>query len=104
MTDIYIDDLISITVGVKGMHNLVRCDRAPLFGINTLLCPLDPEEPIPRKTIESMNTLKLEALLQAIDPWMENQFLPTLDQTAQQQVHCMGRCNQNIVGGRNVNH
>jgi hypothetical protein len=63
MTDIYIDDLMSVTVDVKGRDNLVRCDCDPLLAINTCLCPLDPNEPIPCKTMEAMNKLHLEGLL-----------------------------------------
>ena len=48
------------------MDNLIRCDRAPLLGIGTVLCPLDPEEPIPHKTMEAMNKLESEAPLQEI--------------------------------------
>ncbi len=63
-TNIYIDDLTSVTVDVKGMDNLVRCDCAPLFAMNTCSHPLDPNEPIPCKTMEAMNKLHLEGLLQ----------------------------------------
>jgi hypothetical protein len=41
MTNVYIDDLVSLTVEVKEMDNLIRCKRAPLLGIDTVLCPLD---------------------------------------------------------------
>jgi hypothetical protein len=48
------------------MDNLIRCNHALLLGINTILCPLDPEEPIPHKTMEAMNKLESEAPLQEI--------------------------------------
>jgi len=65
-TDVYIDDLVSLTVDVKGTDNLVRCDRAPLLGIDTLSRPLDLNEPMPRETMEAMKKLEAEALLQEI--------------------------------------
>jgi hypothetical protein len=48
------------------MDNLIRCNHAPLLGINTVSCPLDPEELIPCKTMEAMNKLESEAPLQEI--------------------------------------
>jgi hypothetical protein len=64
ITNIYIDYLTSVTINIEGKDNLVRCDRAPLLAIDTCLHPLDPKEPIPCKTIEAMNKLHSEALLQ----------------------------------------
>ena len=46
-TDDYIDDLISLTVGVEGMDNIVRCDCAPLLAFGTCSHPLHENEPIP---------------------------------------------------------
>jgi hypothetical protein len=65
-TDVYIDNLVSLTVDVKGTDNLVQCDCAPLLGIDTLSCPLDLNEPMPRETMEAMKKLEAEALLQEI--------------------------------------
>ncbi len=62
--DVYIDDLVSLTVDVEGSDNLLQCDRAPLLAINTCSRPLDPEEPIPHKTMEARNKLELKALLE----------------------------------------
>ena len=53
-------------VDVEGTDNLVRCDRAPLLSIETVLRPLDPEEPIPHKTMEAMNKLESEGILEEI--------------------------------------
>ncbi len=50
--DVYIDGLVFLTVDVEGSDNLLRCDRAPLLATDTCLCPLDPEEPIPCKTMK----------------------------------------------------
>ena len=62
--DDYIDDIVSLTVEVEGTDNLVRCDRAPLLGTDTLARPRDLNEPIPRETMEAINKLTAEALLQ----------------------------------------
>jgi hypothetical protein len=37
-----------------------------LLGIDTMSCPLDLNEPIPRETMEAMKKLEAEALLQEI--------------------------------------
>ncbi len=66
MTDVYIDDLVSLTVDVEESDNLVQCNRAPLLGIDTLSRPLDLNKPIPRETVEAMKKLEAEALLQEI--------------------------------------
>jgi len=66
ITDVYIDDFVSLSVDMEGTDNLVRCDRAPLLGLNTMSRPLDPEEPIPRETMEALKKLEAEALLQEI--------------------------------------
>jgi hypothetical protein len=61
--NVYIDDLISLTVDVEGSENLLRCDRAPLLAMDTCARPVDPEEPIPHKTMEARDKLAAEALL-----------------------------------------
>jgi hypothetical protein len=66
ITDVYIDDLVSLMVDVEESDNLVRCNRAPLLGIDTLFRPLDQNKPIPRETMEAMKKLEAEALLQEI--------------------------------------
>lgn len=35
MNDVYIDDVISLTVEIESMDNLIRCDRAPLLMFDT---------------------------------------------------------------------
>jgi hypothetical protein len=61
--DVYIDDLISLTVDVKGSENLLRCDRAPLLAMDMCMRLVDPEEPIPCETMEARDKLAVEALL-----------------------------------------
>ena len=65
-TDDYIDDLITLTVDVEGMDNIVRCDRAPLLAFDTCLRPLHENEPIPCETMEARNKLESEALLEEL--------------------------------------
>jgi hypothetical protein len=61
--DIYIDNLISLTVDFKESENLLRCDRAPLLAMDMCVHPVDPEEPIPCKIMEARDKLSAEALL-----------------------------------------
>jgi hypothetical protein len=63
-TDDYINDLVSLTVDVEGMDNLIRCDRAPLLAFDTCSRPLHENKPIPREKMEARNKLKSEALLE----------------------------------------
>ena len=97
-TDVYIDDLVSLVVGVEGTDNLVRCDHAPLLGIETVSRPLDPEEPIPRKTMEAMNKLESEGLLEEIKTILgwEIDFSRLLIKLPNNkfQIHCLGCRNQ----------
>ncbi len=62
--NVYIDDLISLTVGVEGSENLLHCDRSPLLAMDTCARLVDPEEPIPCKTMEARDKLAVEALLE----------------------------------------
>jgi hypothetical protein len=64
MNDIYIDDLVSLTVEVEGSDNLIRCGRAPLLMFDTCSQPLDNNASIPRETMEARNKLESKALLE----------------------------------------
>ncbi len=64
MNDIYINNLVSLTVEVGGTDNLIRCNRAPLLMFDTCSQPLDNNKPIPRETIEARNKLESKALLE----------------------------------------
>jgi hypothetical protein len=64
MNDIYIDDLVSLTVEVEGSDNLIQCNRAPLLMFGTCSRPLDDNKPIPKETMEARNKLESEALLE----------------------------------------
>jgi hypothetical protein len=58
------NDLVFLAVEIEGMDNLVRSDRAPLLAFDTCACPLDPNEPIPCKTMEARDKLAAEAMLE----------------------------------------
>jgi hypothetical protein len=64
MNDIYINDVISLTVEINGTDNLVRCNRAPLLMFDRCSRPLAEAEPIPREIMEARNKLESEALLE----------------------------------------
>ncbi len=64
MNDVYIGNMISLTVKIEGTDNLVRCDRAPLLMFDTCSRLLADAEPIPRETMEARNKLESEALLE----------------------------------------
>jgi hypothetical protein len=64
MSDIYINDLVSLAVEIKRTDNLVRSNRAPLLAFDTCACLLDPNEPIPCKTMEARDKLAAEAMLE----------------------------------------
>jgi hypothetical protein len=57
MNNIYIDNLILLTFNIENTDNLNRCNQAPLLMFNTCYCPLDPNEAIPRETMEARNKL-----------------------------------------------
>ena len=64
MNDVYIDDVVSLTVKIEGTDNLIRCERAPLLMFDTCSRPLADDEPIPRETMEARNKLESEAMLE----------------------------------------
>jgi hypothetical protein len=64
MNDIYINDLVSLTMEVEGSDNIIQCNRAPLLMFNMCSQPLDDNEPIPREMMEARNKLESKALLE----------------------------------------
>jgi hypothetical protein len=47
--DIYIDDIVPLTVNIPGTDNLARCAAAGLLAIHATEWPKHPDEPIPRE-------------------------------------------------------
>ena len=60
-SDVYIDDLINLTVLEDGSRNDIRIARAALLAIHTTARPLHPEEPIPREEMAALAKLLAEA-------------------------------------------
>ncbi len=63
-SDIYINNLVSLTVEIEGTDNLVRSDCTPLLAFDICARPLDPNEPISHKTMEARDKLAAEAMLE----------------------------------------
>jgi len=59
--DIYIDDLIGLTLDVPGSNNVQRCAGAHLLAIAATARPSHVGEPIPREEMEAVNKLVAEA-------------------------------------------
>jgi hypothetical protein len=62
--NIYIDNMIAITVDIPGTENLARCAAAGLLATHATAQPKHPEEPIPREEMEARNKLAAEAGLE----------------------------------------
>jgi hypothetical protein len=62
--NIYIDDLIQVTVVINGTGNATQCICTTLFAIDICACPIHPNEHIPRKDMEAGNKLQAEAGLE----------------------------------------
>ena len=59
--DLYLDDIIGLTLDVPGSNNLERLAGAHLLAIATTARPSHDEEPIPREPMEARNKLVAEA-------------------------------------------
>ncbi len=59
--DIYIDDMIPLTVDIPGTDNLARCATARLLAIHATAQAKHPDEPILREEMEARNKLSTEA-------------------------------------------
>ena len=59
--DIYIDNLIALTLNVPGTNNIERCAGAHLLAIAATARPSHVKEPIPREEMEAINKLVAEA-------------------------------------------
>lgn len=61
--EMYLDDLIGLTIDLPDTDNRLRAERAPLLAIHTCARPILPEEPTPREAMAARNKLKAEAML-----------------------------------------
>ena len=64
--DVYIDDVILLTVDIPGTDNIARKKSAYLLAINTTARPNHPKEPIPSESMDVQDTLFAEAGLMEI--------------------------------------
>ncbi len=59
--DVYIDDIIGLTVDIPGSNNVACGQSAALLAIDATARPNHPDEPIPRKSMYAIDKLKAEA-------------------------------------------
>ena len=64
--DVYIDDLILVTVNIPGTDNAARGQSASLLAIDATARPNHPDEPIPRESMDARDKLLVEAGLTEI--------------------------------------
>jgi hypothetical protein len=60
MHDLYIDDIIGLTVDIPGTNYVAHGQAAALLAIDTTAQPNHPEEPIPRKSMDAKDKLIAE--------------------------------------------
>ena len=59
--EMYLDDLIGLTIDLPHTNNRLHAERAPLLAIHTCARPVLTKEPIPRKTMAAKNKLTAKA-------------------------------------------
>jgi hypothetical protein len=59
--DVYIDNIIGLTVNIPGSNNIARGQAAALLAIDATARPNHPNEPIPRESMDTRDKLKAEA-------------------------------------------
>jgi hypothetical protein len=59
--DVYIDDIVGLTVAFPGSNNIARGQAAALLAIDATSRPNHPNEPIPRESMDARDKLKAEA-------------------------------------------
>jgi hypothetical protein len=59
--DVYINDIIGLTVNIPGSNNIARGQAAALLAINAMAQPNHPNKPIPRESMYTREKLKAEA-------------------------------------------
>ena len=59
--EMYLDDLIGLTIDIPNTDNRARAERAPLLAIHTCARPVLAQEPTPRETMAAKRKLKAEA-------------------------------------------
>ena len=64
IADVYIDDIIGLTIDIPGSNNATRLERAILLALHTAARPVHPDEPIPRESMAALAKLIAEAGLE----------------------------------------
>jgi hypothetical protein len=64
--NVYIDDIIGLTVNIPGSDYVARGQAAALLAIDTTAQPNHPKEPIPRESMDARDKLKAEAAPQRL--------------------------------------
>ena len=59
--DIYIDDIINLTINIPGTDHVARTKGAALLAMDATAHPNHPKEPTPRKSMDARDKLKAEA-------------------------------------------
>ncbi len=59
--NVYINNIIGLTVDIPGSNNVARGQAAALLAINATAQPNHPDEPIPRESMDTRDKLKAEA-------------------------------------------
>ena len=66
MNDVYVDDIIPLTVGLPNTVNMSRCESAALLAIHATVRESHPDDPSPGEFMESRAKLTAEAGLSEI--------------------------------------
>jgi hypothetical protein len=61
MHDIYIDDVINLTINIPSTDHVARAKGAALLAMDSTAHPNHPEEPMPRKSMDARDKLRAEA-------------------------------------------
>ena len=61
INDVYVDDIIPLTVGLPNTDNMLRCESAALLAIHATVRESHPDDPSPREFMESRAKLIAEA-------------------------------------------
>jgi hypothetical protein len=61
MHDIYIDDIICLTLYIIGTDHVAQGQAAALLTINATACPNHPSKPIPQESLDARDKLLAEA-------------------------------------------
>ena len=58
-TDVYIDNMVGLTLGLPGTNNVKRLGRSGMLAIHTAAIPKHKSEPIVRKEMAALNNFSV---------------------------------------------